>query len=185
MLGSSKGNEATLSEKIIELTPTHPGALTIVQNDYLGKGRPSRAQFGLLQPIDGAALKGIMRHFFLPVHILFFPIVFWASMSMGSAANALLGINLLQSPALSAPPYNFNPAQVGYANFALVVGGVIGLITAGPWSDWVSARATTRNNGVREPEMRLVSLIPFIMAAFIGLLVSVNLLEEHHCILVY
>ncbi|KAL5371972.1 hypothetical protein DPSP01_013850 [Paraphaeosphaeria sporulosa] len=176
-MDSSKRNEAVLSEDVIESTPEHTDALTVVRDGYLGKGKPSRAQFGLLQSVDGAALKGIMRHFFLPVHILFFPIILWASMSMGSAANSLLGINLLQSPVLSAPPYNFNSAQVGYANFALVAGGVIGLVTAGPWSDWVSARATMRNNGVREPEMRLVSLIPFIAAALIGLVVSEDLLK--------
>ncbi|OAG08725.1 MFS general substrate transporter [Paraphaeosphaeria sporulosa] len=150
----------------------HEHKTTHTPTGIVSEGKPSRAQFGLLQSVDGAALKGIMRHFFLPVHILFFPIILWASMSMGSAANSLLGINLLQSPVLSAPPYNFNSAQVGYANFALVAGGVIGLVTAGPWSDWVSARATMRNNGVREPEMRLVSLIPFIAAALIGLVVS-------------
>ncbi|KAL5387000.1 hypothetical protein PMIN02_008276 [Paraphaeosphaeria minitans] len=171
-MGSNKQNQAILSKNIINLTPEHISALTIVKRDYLGKGKPSKAQFGILQPVDRAALKVIMRHLFLPVHILFFPIVLWASISMGSAANSLLGINLLQAPALSAPPYNFNPAQVGYANFALVGGGVIGLVTAGPWSDWVSARATMKNNGVREPEMRLISLIPFIVAALIGLVVS-------------
>ncbi|KAF2442058.1 MFS general substrate transporter [Karstenula rhodostoma CBS 690.94] len=147
----------------------HEYKSTLTPAEILRKAEPS--PIWVLQPIDGAALKGVIRHVFLPLHILFFPIVFWASMSMGAAANALLGINLLQSPALSAPPYNFNPAQVGYANFALVAGGVIGLVTAGPWSDWMSARATMRNNGVREPEMRLVSLIPFIIAAIIGLVV--------------
>jgi hypothetical protein len=166
-----------LNENILESVPEHNGTLIMVQHEHLGKGKPSRAQFGLLQPIDGAALRAVMRHIFLPVRILFFPIVFWASMSMGSAANALLAINLLQSPALSAPPYNFSPAQVGYANFALLAGAVIGLLTGGPWSDWISARATKKNNGIREPEMRLISLIPFIMAALIGLVVSVNLTD--------
>jgi hypothetical protein len=88
---------------------------------------------------------------------------------MGSAANALLAVNILQSQALSAAPYNFTPAQVGYENFALVGGGVIGLLIAGPGSDWLSARATAKNGGIREPEMRLPSLIPFIIVAVVGL----------------
>ncbi|VUC22227.1 unnamed protein product [Clonostachys rosea] len=145
-----------------------PGVL-ITAHECVGKGRPSRAQFNVFQPIDRMALRHVVRHFLTPVQIFFFPIIFWASMSMGCAANALLAVNLLQSQALAAPPYNFTPAQVGYANFALVAGGIIGLGVAGPWSDWISQKATKRNGGIREPEMRLISLIPFIIAALVGL----------------
>ncbi|KAH7214363.1 major facilitator superfamily domain-containing protein [Fusarium oxysporum] len=139
------------------------------QSGILGSGKPSRAQFGIFQAIDRTAWRSVVRHFFTPAYIFFFPIIFWASMSMGSAANALLAVNLLQSPGLAAPPYNFTPAQVGYANFALVGGGVLGLAVAGPWSDYVSQKATARNKGIREPEMRLWSLTPFIAAAIVGL----------------
>ena len=43
-------------------------------------------------------------------------------------------------------------------NFAILIGAFIGLATAGPFSDWVSARATKKNNGIREPEMRLPAM---------------------------
>jgi hypothetical protein len=43
-------------------------------------------------------------------------------------------------------------------NFAILIGALIGLATAGPLSDWVSARATKKNRGVREPEMRLAAM---------------------------
>ncbi len=96
-------------------------------------------------------------------------------MSMGAAANSLLCVNLIQSQALSAPPYNFSAQNVGFANFALVFGGVLGLTIAGPWSDWVALRATKKNNGIREPEMRLFSLIPFILCTILGMTVSLLL----------
>ena len=73
-------------------------------------------------------------------------------------ANLLLFFNLTESAVLSLPPYNFNPSQVGYANFAFAVGGLIGLVTAGPFSDWVAKKMTMRNNGVREAEMRLLAI---------------------------
>ncbi len=92
-------------------------------------------------------------------------------MFMGAAANALLAVNITQSQGLAAPPYNFTPGQVGFANFALVAGGVIGLLVAGSWSDWVIMAATKKNNGIREAEMRLPALYPFIFAALIGLVV--------------
>lgn len=43
-------------------------------------------------------------------------------------------------------------------NFAILIGAFIGLGTAGPLSDWVSARATKKNRGIREPEMRLQAM---------------------------
>lgn len=151
---------------------------TVSEAEFLGQGKPSRAQFGILQEIDRNAWRSVVRHFFTPAYIFVFPIIFWASMSMGSAANALLAVNILQSPGLSAPPYNFTPTQVGYANFALVGGGIIGLAVAGPWSDYISQKATEKNNGVREPEMRLISLVPFAVAAAVGLIVSHSALSK-------
>lgn len=135
----------------------------------IGRGRPSRKQFALFQSLDRNALRNVVRHFLTPIQLFFAPIIFWACMSTGAAANALLACNLLQSQVLAAPPYSFDPTQIGYANFALVGGGAIGLLVAGPWSDWLSARSTRRNRGIREPEMRLPSLVPFIAAALVGL----------------
>ena len=56
----------------------------------------------------------------------------------------------------------------GFYNFAIFVGALIGLATAGPLSDYVSDRATRRNNGVREPEMRLPAMIPYVIVMIIG-----------------
>jgi len=81
-------------------------------------------------------------------------------------------LNLTQSQVFAAPPYLFTPAQVGFVNFAFVVGGVIGLLTAGPFSDWVALRATARNKGVREAEMRLIALVPYVTIYLIEMIVS-------------
>lgn len=58
--------------------------------------------------------------------------------------------------------------NTGFTNFAILVGAFIGLATAGPFSDWVSARATRRNGGVREPEMRLPAMIPYVLIMILG-----------------
>jgi hypothetical protein len=60
-----------------------------------------------------------------------------------------------------------------------MVGGIFGLVTAGPFSDWVSMKLTKRNNGIREPEMRLPSFLPFLIIGFIGLLVSTDFSNHH------
>lgn len=140
-------------------------------NQHLGRGRPSRTQLNFFQSIDRSAVSTILHHIVTPIEIFFYPIIFWVSMAVGAAANSLLCVNLIQSQALAAPPYNFSPANVGFANFALAVGAIIGLAAAGPFSDWIAMRATRRNGGIREPEMRLPALIPFIVAAAVGMTV--------------
>ena len=146
----------------------------VLSDEYLGRGRPRLTQFNPFQPLDHVAARTVLRHILTPVQLFFYPIVFWAAMSMGAAANALLAVNLTQSQALAAPPYNWTPGDVGFANFALVVGGVIGLAVAGPWSDWVIMLATKKNNGIREPEMWLIAMYPFIAAALVGLVVRTS-----------
>jgi hypothetical protein len=119
----------------------------------------------MLQPINYAAVKTITRHVFTPFELLLYPIVHWASLPV-------LAVNLIQSPSLSGPPYNFSPQNVGFTSFAISMGAAIGFLTGGPLSDWIAMRATTRNNGIREPEMRLVALVPFIFITAVGMAVS-------------
>jgi len=100
--------------------------------------------------------------------VFFFPIVLFAGFSFSWSASQYLYINLDQSQTFQPPPYLFSPLIVGMTNWAVFGGALIGLFTAGPLSDWFSQRQTDRNNGVREPEMRLPTLIPYLICAVIG-----------------
>ncbi|KAK4940470.1 hypothetical protein LTR10_019454 [Elasticomyces elasticus] len=171
----SESNPATESE---EVDDTFPKALEAdhhleqvpVVHRHLGKGRPCKRQFLPMQQPDPQWRSFLVRDFFSPLRIVFYPIVLWGALTMTTAANLVLYYNLTESELLSA--YGWSPAKVGYSNFALVVGSVIGCSTAGPFSDWVMTRATARNNGVREAEMRLVALAPFAIIATIGVAIT-------------
>lgn len=141
-------------------------------NQYLHTGRPSKSQFSAIQKFEYEGGNLILRDVVAPVQVFTFPIILWAALSMGFAANCLLALNLTQSQVFAAPPYLFTPAQVGFVNFAFVAGGAVGLLTAGPFSDWISMRATVRNKGVREAEMRLWSLVPYIAICLVGMTVG-------------
>jgi hypothetical protein len=56
---------------------------------------------------------------------------------------------------------------------------LIGLVTAGPFSDWVSAKATTRNGGIREPEMRLPAMIPYVIIMIFGNVITSIGYQKH------
>jgi hypothetical protein len=146
-------------------------SVTQSTSEFLGRGRPGKAQFSFFQKIRFEGKEMLARDALAPFQIFTVPIISWAAMSMGFAANCLLGLNLTQSQVFAAPPYNFTSAQVGFVNFAFVVGGIIGLLTAGPLSDFISLRAAKKNGGVREPEMRLIALFPYIAICLIGMVV--------------
>lgn len=137
-----------------------------------GIGRPSKQQFMPFRKPHPQWKSFLIRDILSPFKVFFYPIIFWAGLNVAGPANLLLFWNLTESSILSAPPYHFSPAAVGYSNFAFFIGGTIGLLTAGPFSDWVANRATRRNNGVREAEMRLPALIPFFITTVVGTVVG-------------
>lgn len=148
-----------------------------IADSVTGRGRPSRLQFKLWQPIDPNWRRTLVRDVLSPWLKFFNPIIFWAGCTMFGSANVLLFFNLTQQT-LAGAPWHFSASAMGYANFAFVVGGLIGLSTAGPLCDWIGNTMTRRNNNVREAEFRLIAMIPFIIIAAIGIAIGGLALER-------
>ncbi|KID98746.1 MFS transporter, partial [Metarhizium majus ARSEF 297] len=142
----------------------------VAQDPWLGKGSPSRQQWMLMQ-LDSWSLRSLLLSVYMPLKLFTFPIVLFVSFVVSWSLSCVLILNLTQSQVFAAPPYNLS-SQSGLPTFAMVVGGLIGLATAGPFSDWVSARATARNNGIREPEMRLPALVPYVLVMALGQIIT-------------
>lgn len=128
----------------------------------VGRGKPSKAQWLPVQKPDSRWTTFIIRDLTTPFVVFFNPIVFWSALMLAGPADLLLLFNLTESGLFSSPAYAWSPGAVGYSNFAFFVGGIVGVATAGPLSDWVAARATKKNDGIREAEMRLPALIPYV-----------------------
>ncbi|KAK9446899.1 MFS general substrate transporter [Limtongia smithiae] len=137
----------------------------------LGKGKPSKYQFKIIQPADNESFKTMSRHFITPIKLCSYPIVIFGAWMLAFSAQGLLSVNYVQALALGAEPYNFDEGEIGLSNLAMVIGGTVGMATAGPFSDWVAMRQTRRNKGVREPEMRLISMLPFILICTVSIVV--------------
>ncbi|KAF2786716.1 MFS general substrate transporter [Melanomma pulvis-pyrius CBS 109.77] len=138
----------------------------------VGKGRPSSQQFKPFQKADSRWKMFIVRDTWTPVKVFFNPIVLWAGLMLAGPADLVLFFNMTESVIFAAPPYLFNPQQVGYTNFAFVIGALIGLATAGPFSDWIAARATRKNNGIREAEMRLPALWTYMIITIFSVILG-------------
>ncbi|KIW18807.1 hypothetical protein PV08_03096 [Exophiala spinifera] len=147
---------------------------TAERDPFLGKGKPSKAQWGFYSP-NPHPIKSILLDLWIPWRLFPFPIVQFASFVVSWSCSSFLTLNLTQTQAFAAPPYNWSTQTIGFTNFAIFAGAMIGLVTAGPFSDWVAAKLTARNGGIREPEMRLVAMIPYVIIMYLGnIIVSVG-----------
>lgn len=140
-------------------------------DSWLGRGKPSKAQWKLWQPSD-APFKHFLTELIVPWQMLTYPIPLFASFVVSWSCSVFLALNLTQVEVFAAPPYLWNSQSIGFTNLAILAGALIGLATAGPFSDWVSMRATVKNNGVREPEMRLPALIPYVLVMILGNIIT-------------
>jgi MFS family permease len=140
---------------------------TARKDPYLGRGTPIWKQFHMAQLPKGW-LKLMLLDIWLPWKLFAFPIVEFTSFIVSWCASSFLAVNLTQSQVFAAPPYNFSSQTIGFFNLAAFVGMLIGLVTAGPLSDWISRRATVKNKGIREPEMRLPTMIPYVVIMLLG-----------------
>jgi len=141
---------------------------------WLHKGYPGKHQYPTLwfpRFTKGGLIPALIRDFWIPCKLFAFPIVQYGAFVFSWCASNFLLCNLTQSQVFAAPPYNFGAQSVGFTNFGIFAGALVGLLTAGPLSDWVAMRQTIRNNGIREPEMRLLAIIPYTVLLFLGSLI--------------
>ncbi|XDG09814.1 hypothetical protein ABKA04_009429 [Annulohypoxylon sp. FPYF3050] len=116
---------------------------------------------------DESFWKGVVK----PFPLIMFPAVIFSTLVYASFFCWLLMIGVLSVNIFSAPPYNLNPAQIGLTNIPLAIGALIFSPISGWMADAVPVWMAKRNNGIFEPEFRLVLMIiaiPLSTAGFIG-----------------
>ncbi|KAK9449446.1 putative MFS transporter [Limtongia smithiae] len=165
-------NEVVMNQDALVSTMTNGEVQIEHKDEWIYKGKPSRGQFSFVSSSAIGYDRGILLSLWIPVKLFSFPIVEWASFVFSWSASNFLMLNLTESQAFQADPYNFTSEKIGYFNLAMFGGSTVGLLVAGPLSDYISMRATKKNHGIREPEMRLPTLIPFTVLLIVGALVS-------------
>lgn len=69
-------------------------------------------------------------------------------------------------------PYNFDSSAQGLVFLAPLIGSLIGTYLCGTFADFVANFYTKRNNGIREPEMRLPTCFIACVLMFFGTLMA-------------
>ncbi|KAJ5034828.1 hypothetical protein NUH16_006273 [Penicillium rubens] len=93
-----------------------------------------------------------------PLGLLILPPVLWATLVMSVTIGFITAITSNVSAAFESA-YGFEAWQSGLCFVAAIVGCAFGIVLGGYFSDWVADYFTRRNNGVREPEMRLPAIM--------------------------
>jgi len=103
--------------------------------------------------------------------LVFIPTVFWAMALNGLTIGVNIAIGTTYGNILAAPPYNWPSKSISYANIGQIVVALIGLPLLGNGSDKIIKWKAKRNNGIHEPENRLLPLIiPLIIGVFTAVL---------------
>ncbi|KAI0404493.1 major facilitator superfamily transporter [Xylaria palmicola] len=113
--------------------------------------------------------ENFFKLLFRPLPLFAQPAFLWAALIQGTMIGWTVFIGVILAAIFLGPPLFWGEVQTGYAYTGPFVGALVGFFTAGIIADW-SAKALTRlNNGIYEPEFRIVLVIPQLLFGVAGL----------------
>lgn len=99
--------------------------------------------------------------------LLLFPNVFWALCLNGLTLGANIAVGTTYGNIVTAAPYNWSQDNASYVNIGQIVVAIIALPMLGHGSDRLVKWRAQRNNGIHEPENRILPLfIPLAVGIF-------------------
>ena len=78
-------------------------------------------------------------------------------------------IGVILAAIFLGPPLFWDEVQTGYAYTGAFLGAILGFLFSGFFADWSAKYLTRKNNGIYEPEFRIVLVIPQLMFGCTGL----------------
>ncbi|KAF2426514.1 hypothetical protein EJ08DRAFT_663264 [Tothia fuscella] len=108
---------------------------------------------------------------FRPFVLCLYPAILWSSVVYSLSIGWLIIMSESMSTIYKNPDrYNFTSLQTGLVYLSPFIGGILGTAVAGKVSDSMVRFMARRNDGIYEPEFRLVMGIPIAIATTIGLM---------------
>ena len=107
---------------------------------------------------------------FRPWPLIVYPAIFFAFLSFSTTLAWVVCYVDTAASVFQAPPYLMGIGVSGLYNIPAIIGILIGSYVGGGLTDLIAERMARRNNGIFEPESRLIPLIiPFFLVP-VGLL---------------
>ena len=104
-----------------------------------------------------------------PFPLFLQPAFLWASVTQGTLIGWTVFIGVIMAEFFLGYPLWWDEVKTGYAYTGAFVGAIFGFIIAGLLADWSAKKLTRMNNGIYEPEFRLVLIIPQLIFGVMGL----------------
>jgi hypothetical protein len=123
---------------------------------------------------DESLIKLIIR----PFAVLINPAVIWAVLTLAFPVLWVVAISFVIAQIFAPPPYLLTTTQLGYLSAGPLVGGTLGCLLCGFISDPIAKWVTRKNNGVYEPEFRLLLQLGTVVFSVIGYFLFGNLIGE-------
>jgi hypothetical protein len=104
-----------------------------------------------------------------PFPILANPAFIWGCLIQGTMIGWTVFIGVIVASIFIGAPYVWGEVEAGYAYTGAFVGALGGFIISGLLADSTAKWLTKKNNGIYEPEFRIVLVIPMLIIGGIGL----------------
>ena len=136
------------------------------------QNQPAKSFKQTLKPWNGR-----LRHenWFLvalrPFILFAYPAILWSTLVYSLSIGWLIVLSESVSTVYrNAETYNFSSLGTGLVYISPFIGGILGTAVAGKVSDIIVRFMSRRNDGIYEPEFRLVMAIPVAISTCIGLM---------------
>ena len=126
-----------------------------VKKSYLQELRP-------FSPIDKT--KNYLLLLLRPIPIVLYPATIFSLLTFASTLGFVIAALTTCGAIFQGPPYNMSAAINGLINIPSFIGNLLGSYCGGGLTDKIAEWQARRNNGIFEPEARLIALvIPFVL----------------------
>ncbi|CCG82365.1 Putative uncharacterized protein [Taphrina deformans PYCC 5710] len=105
-----------------------------------------------------------------PFVLFAYPAILFSTIVYSLSVVWLIVMSESLSQIFQANPYNFSSLSIGLIYISPLIGGILGSSVAGKLSDILVKSMAHRNNGIYEPEFRLVLAIPVALVTALGLI---------------
>jgi MFS family permease len=123
--------------------------------------------------------------FLRPFPLFFHPAVLWTCLIQGAMIGWTVFIGIILAALFLGPPLFWNEERTGYAYTGAFLGAIFGFLFAGASADWSAKFMTRKNNGIYEPEFRILLVIPQFVFGCSGLFlfgITASRLVDYHWI---
>lgn len=113
--------------------------------------------------------EGYFHLLLRPFPLFFHPGILWACLVQGTLIGFTVLIGIVLAAIMLGPPLWFGEVETGYMYTGAFIGALLGFALTGLLSDWSAKLLTRWNNGVYEPEFRMVLVIPQLILGCAGI----------------